>query len=115
MGTSVHPDLVWQVILDTSRWSGWVPGVRAVRATTQHLGPTTRGRVRLGPGLWVPLRVRRFIHLESLTVQVGLARVHLELRGTPDGGARVEVAGLPLGLGRRFGRALQDAVSGAPR
>lgn len=101
----LHPDVLWQRVCDTRQWAAWVPGIRAARATSQHLAGGTRGAVQVG-SIWVPFSVRDFVHGETVAVRVaGLPGPRVTARPL-HGGASVTVRGAPLGWARRALRAL---------
>jgi hypothetical protein len=101
----LHADVAWQRVCDTRGWPSWLPGIDAVRVSSQHLAAVTWGRVRVG-GVWLPLRVRDFVHAESvamqvawlpgprLTIQPTAAGCLLRVRGAPAWWARDAAAGL---------------------
>ena len=83
-------------------------GIRAARATSQHLAGGTRGAVLVGP-IWVPFEVREFIHGETVALRLaGLPGPRLTARAAPGGVAVTMRGALPpwarralQGLGRR--------------
>jgi hypothetical protein len=62
------PEVVWDLLVDTSRWPEWGPSVTAVEldyahathATTARITAGSTGRVRTAVGVWVPFRITGF-------------------------------------------------------
>lgn len=62
------PEVVWDLLVDTSRWPEWGPSVTAVEldyahathATTARITAGSTGRVRTAVGVWVPFRITEF-------------------------------------------------------
>lgn len=85
--------------MEVRRWPDWVPGVSEVRATTDRLGPTTTGALRVGR-LWLPFSVRRFSHQQGFSlwiagvpgVAVAVDGARFTLRGLPSTRAALETA-----------------------
>lgn len=57
----VDPGIVWDLLVDTTRWSEWGPSVRAVDLPERHIRAGSKGRVRTAVGLWVPFEVTEFV------------------------------------------------------
>ena len=53
-------DVVWQILVDTSRWVEWGPSIRAVDSTERFLTALSSGHVRTFLGFSVPFAVTRF-------------------------------------------------------
>lgn len=56
----VAPDVVWDLLVDTTRWADWGPTVRGVEAPERRLGRHTAGQLRTPLGARVPFRVTDF-------------------------------------------------------
>ena len=56
----VDPEIVWDLLVDTTRWAEWGPSVTQVDAPDVRLREHSTGRVRSPVGLWVPFRVSEF-------------------------------------------------------
>ena len=54
------PAMVWDLLVDTSRWAEWGPSVTAVDAEPVRLQAGSTGRVRTRFGFWAPFVVNRF-------------------------------------------------------
>jgi hypothetical protein len=62
------PEVVWDLLVDTSRWPEWGPSVTAVElddapatpATGTRITAGSTGRVRTAVGVWVPFRITGF-------------------------------------------------------
>jgi uncharacterized protein YndB with AHSA1/START domain len=82
----VDPDVVWDLLVDTSRWPEWGPSIDAVDITGSRLDARSNGRVRTPLGVWVPFRVSDFIEGRSWawTVAGVPATTHL-VEATPQG------------------------------
>jgi len=57
---AVDPSVVWDLLVDTSRWSEWGPSVTEVDVPDVRLRARSTGRVRSPLGLWVPFTVTEF-------------------------------------------------------
>ncbi|MFC7154735.1 SRPBCC family protein [Halomarina halobia] len=95
------PDVLWDLLTDTTRWPEWGPSVRAVECDRRYVEAGTRGRVRVSEaagGVWVPFVVTSCAD-HRWTWEVGvptvaLVRNALDLSPTvPATGHRVEPAG----------------------
>ena len=53
----VDPNVVWDLLVDTSRWSEWGPSVTKVDVPDVRLRAHSTGRVRTLVGLWLPFTV----------------------------------------------------------
>ena len=56
----VAPSVVWDLLVDTSRWSEWGPSVTKVDVPDVRLRAHSTGRVRTLVGLWLPFTVTDF-------------------------------------------------------
>jgi uncharacterized protein YndB with AHSA1/START domain len=56
----VDPSVVWDLLVDTSRWAEWGPSVTAVDVPDLRLRAHSTGRVRTAFGVWVPFAVTEF-------------------------------------------------------
>jgi hypothetical protein len=52
--------LVWNLLVDTSRWAEWGPSIRAVECSDRHLTPLSTGRIKTVLGFSVPFAVTHF-------------------------------------------------------
>lgn len=92
---AVAPDVVWDLLVDTSRWAEWGPSIVAVELTGRRLDERSSGRVRTALGIWAPFRVSELVEGRSWawTVAGVPATTHL-VEATPKG-CRVTF-GVPL-------------------
>ncbi len=56
------PEVVWDLLVDTTRWPEWGPSVTAVELDHDgsRIRATSTGRVRTAVGVWVPFRITDF-------------------------------------------------------
>jgi hypothetical protein len=52
--------LVWNLLVDTSRWAEWGPSIRAVECSDRLLTPLSSGRIKTMLGFPVPFAVTHF-------------------------------------------------------
>jgi hypothetical protein len=52
--------LVWNLLVDTSRWAEWGPSIRAVECCDRRLTPLSSGRIKTVLGFPVPFAVSHF-------------------------------------------------------
>lgn len=72
--------VVWEVLTDTRMWPVWGPSVKEVRCERRFIETGTTGSVRIGPGIWLPFKITRYIpetewawvvaHVEATTHRV---------------------------------------------
>jgi hypothetical protein len=53
------PARVWELLVDTRRWSAWGPSVRGVETDPPRIREGSTGRVRTVFGFWLPFTVTR--------------------------------------------------------
>jgi uncharacterized protein YndB with AHSA1/START domain len=56
----VEPSVVWDLLVDSSRWADWGPSVTEVDVPDVRLRARSTGRVRTLVGLWLPFAVTEF-------------------------------------------------------
>ena len=54
---SASPDILWDLITDTSQWPRWGPTVRAVRTSERYISQGSEGQVLTALGIWLPFVV----------------------------------------------------------
>ena len=59
---SASPDVLWDLITDTTRWSGWGPTVKAVRTPERYIRKGSEGHVLTALGIWLPFVVTDYEH-----------------------------------------------------
>lgn len=85
----VDPAVVWELLVDTSRWPEWGPSVSDVDLPGGRIGPGAAGRVRTAVGMWLPFRVSEFHDGRSWSWRVaGIAATTHGIDPVP-GGCRV--------------------------
>lgn len=57
---AVDPRVVWDLLVDTSRWAEWGPSVTTVDSPEVRLRAHSTGRVRTALGVWLPFEVTGF-------------------------------------------------------
>lgn len=50
-------ETVWDLLVDTERWTAWGPSVRAVDSQDRYIEPGTTGRVQVPGGIWLPFEI----------------------------------------------------------
>lgn len=75
---------VWELLMDTRRWTEWGPSVARVDCADRYIGLSTVGRVQTVFGLWLPFQVTEFTAGRYWRWQVA---------GIPATGHRVESIG----------------------
>ncbi|MBW2412068.1 MAG: SRPBCC family protein [Deltaproteobacteria bacterium] len=59
---SASPDILWDLITDTTQWSRWGPTVRAVRTSERYISKGSKGQVLTVLGIWLPFVVSEYEH-----------------------------------------------------
>ena len=54
---SASPDILWDLITDTSQWPRWGPTVKAVRTSERYISKGCEGQVLTPLGIWLPFVV----------------------------------------------------------
>jgi hypothetical protein len=54
---SASPDILWDLITDTSQWPRWGPTVKAVRTSERYISKGSEGQVLTALGIWLPFVV----------------------------------------------------------
>ena len=57
---SAPAGVVWNLLVDTSRWAEWGPSVRSVECSDPVLAPLSSGRVKTALGFALPFAVTHF-------------------------------------------------------
>ena len=117
------PEAVFDVLLDAHRYADWVVGAKSIRAVDREwpaAGSRFHHRVGIGPLTIEDSTVLessdppRTITLRARARPAGVARVHLRLTATDDGGTDVEMDEYPVsGPGRWIHNPLLDGVIAA--
>ncbi len=85
----VAPSVVWDLLVDTSRWAEWGPSVTEVDVPDVLLRARSTGRVRTAFGVWVPFTVTEFDDCRSWAWTVaGVPATNHTVEPAP-GGCRV--------------------------
>jgi hypothetical protein len=85
---SASPDMLWDLITDTSHWSRWGPTVKAVRTSERYIRKGSEGHVLTLIGIWLPFVVTDYEHERFWKWNVASVRAtgH-RLQSTDAGGA----------------------------
>ena len=85
---SASPDMLWDLITDTTRWSRWGPTVKAVRTSEPYIRKGSEGHVLTPLGIWLPFVVTDYEHERFWKWKVASVRAtgH-RLQSTDAGGA----------------------------
>ena len=59
---SASPNILWDLITDTTQWSRWGPTVKAVRTSERYISKGSRGQVLTPLGIWLPFVVTDYEH-----------------------------------------------------
>ncbi len=82
----VDPSVVWDLLVDTSRWSEWGPSVTRVDLPTVKLRAGSTGRVRSPLGFWLPFTITGFEDGRAWSWTVaGIPATTHTVEPTPDG------------------------------
>jgi hypothetical protein len=65
------PQVLWEVITDTTRWVLWGPSITAVECSGRYIRKGSTGRVRTALGFWLPFFVTDFVDGQYWSWQVG--------------------------------------------
>lgn len=75
---------VWDLIIDTSRWTEWGPSVSGVECRQRYIQMGTTGKIQTAAGFWVTFEITRFEKERSWSWRVS---------GIPATGHRIESLG----------------------
>ena len=55
-----RPEDVWELFVDTRRWSDWGPSVTDVKSSDRYIRRGTTGKIRTPVGVWLPFEVTKY-------------------------------------------------------
>jgi len=55
-----RPRDVWDILVDTRRWSDWGPSVTDVKSSDRYIRRGTTGKIRTPVGVWLPFEVTKY-------------------------------------------------------
>ena len=68
---TVAPDIVWDILTDTSLWSSWGPSLVDAQCSDRHIRLGSTGRVKTLFLFWIPFAILEFRQMEFWNWRVG--------------------------------------------